>query len=65
MGFKKIKFWIKIQILDQNPKVLALCFTKKRQFSAKTDRKFIFLSRGPLILDHLYIMVMYVSFYGF
>jgi nitroimidazol reductase NimA-like FMN-containing flavoprotein (pyridoxamine 5'-phosphate oxidase superfamily) len=57
MGFKKIK------ILSQNPKV-SLEFYRKNQFTAKTNRKFVFFGRGPYISDRLYIMVMYISFYG-
>jgi hypothetical protein len=59
MGFKKI------QILTQNPNVLAFGFTEKYQFMAKTDRNSIFLVRDPHIIHQLYIMVMYTTFYGF
>jgi hypothetical protein len=59
MGFNKF------QILAQNSKVLAFNFTKKRQFVAKSDRNFIFLDHEAHILDQLYIMVMYICFYGF
>jgi hypothetical protein len=59
MGFKKIK------ILSQKPKVLAFGFAEKRQFVAKTDRNSVFLGRDTHILDRLYILVLYISFYGF
>jgi len=59
MGLKKIK------ILAQNPKVLAFGFTEKRQFVAKTDRNSVFLGRDIHIPDRLYIMVLYINFYGF
>jgi hypothetical protein len=59
MGFKKI------QIFAQNMYVLAYGFTENRQFVAKTDQNSIFLYPNPHILDRLYIMVMYISFYGF
>jgi hypothetical protein len=58
-GFKNL------QILGQNPKVLAFGFTEKRQFVAKTDQNSVFLGRDPRIPDRLYIMVLYIRFYGF
>jgi hypothetical protein len=45
MGFKII------QILAQNPNVLAYGFTEDHQFAAKTNRNFVFLGRDPHILD--------------
>jgi hypothetical protein len=45
--------------------VLANGFTENRQFMAKTDRNSVFFGRDPHILDHLYLMVMYMSFMGF
>jgi len=59
MGFKKF------QILPQNPKLLAFGFTQKRQFVAKIDRNSVFLDRDPYIPDRLYLMDMYIIFYGF
>jgi hypothetical protein len=40
-------------------------FTGKRWFVAITDRNSVFLGHDPHILDRLYIMVMYISFYEF
>jgi hypothetical protein len=51
--------------LTQNPNVLAFSFTEKHEFVAKTDRNSIFLGCDAHILDQLYIMVIYTSFYGF
>jgi hypothetical protein len=45
MGFKNL------QILPQNPKVLAFCFREKKHIAAKTDQKSIFLDRETYILD--------------
>jgi hypothetical protein len=56
---------LKNQILDQNSKVLSFGFTAKRQFAAKTGQNSIFLGYKSQILDRLYIMVTYISFYGF
>jgi hypothetical protein len=55
----------KIQILAQNPKVLAFAFTKKSRFLTKTDRNSIFHVQDSNILDQLYIMVLYIIFYSF
>jgi len=55
----------KIQILAQNPKVLAFGFTEKRKFVAKTFWNSVFLGHDPNIPDRLYIMLLYISFYGF
>jgi hypothetical protein len=51
--------------LAQNLKVLAFGFNEKRHFVAKTDRNYVFLGRDPRIPDRLYILVLYISFYGF
>jgi hypothetical protein len=51
--------------LAQNPNLLAFGFTEQCRFVVKTDRNSIFLSRDPHITDRLYIIVMYISFYGF
>jgi hypothetical protein len=59
MGLKKIQF------SPQNSQVLAYGFTENHQFMAKTDRNSVFLGRDPHILDRLYIMISYMSFYGF
>jgi hypothetical protein len=59
MGFNKI------QIFAQNPYVLAYGFTENRQFATKTNWNSIFLHPDPHILDRLYIMVPYMSSYGF
>jgi hypothetical protein len=53
------------QISSQKPKVFAFDFTKKHQFLTKTDLNFVFLDSDAHIPDRLYIMVMYISFYGF
>jgi hypothetical protein len=45
--------------------VLAYGFIINCQFLAKTDRNSVFLGRDPNISDWLYIMVSYMSFYGF
>jgi hypothetical protein len=45
--------------------VLADGSTKNGQFRAKTDRNWVFLGRDPHIADRLYIIVPYMSFYGF
>jgi hypothetical protein len=59
MSFKKI------QILAQNPKVLAFGFTEKCQFVTKTNINSVFVGREAHIPDRLYIMVIYLKFYGF
>jgi hypothetical protein len=55
----------KNQIFAQNPMILAYGFTENSQFTAKTDRNFIFLGRDPHITNLQYLMVQYMSFYGF
>jgi hypothetical protein len=58
--------WLsKILIFTQNPYLLAYGFNKNHHFAAKTDRNYVFLGRDPHILDRLYIMVSYMSFYMF
>jgi hypothetical protein len=59
MGFQNF------EIIAQSPKLLAYGFTVNRQLPAKTDRNSVFHSRDPHIPDWLYIMVPYMSFYGF
>jgi hypothetical protein len=59
MGFKKF------QILTQNSTVLAFVFNEKCQFVIKIGRNSVFIGRDVHILDQLYIMVMYLNFYGF
>jgi hypothetical protein len=59
MSFKKIKFLLKIQW------GLAFSLTEKHQFATKTKRKLRFLVREAHIPDQLYIMVVYIGFYGF
>jgi hypothetical protein len=59
MGFKKI------QNFTQNLYVLAYSFTENHQFTVKTDRNSVFLGREAYILNRLYIMVPYMSFYRF
>jgi hypothetical protein len=49
----------KIQILAQNPKVLAFGFIKKYQFAVKTDRNSVILDGEAHIPDQLYSMVIY------
>jgi hypothetical protein len=44
---------------------LAYGFSEIRYCAAKTDRNSVFLSRDPHILDRLYVMVLYMSFYEF
>jgi hypothetical protein len=61
ISFNRFK---KIQISARNTKVLAFGFTDKRQFVVKTERNSIFLCRESHISHRLYIMVMYISFYG-
>jgi hypothetical protein len=53
------------QMSDQNPRVIAFGFTKKWQFTAKTNRNYVFLGREVYIKDQLYIMVHYTSFSRF
>jgi hypothetical protein len=55
----------KNQIYAQNPLVLAYGFSKNSQFVAKINRSFIFIGRDPHILNRLYIIVLYMSFYVF
>jgi hypothetical protein len=45
--------------------VSAYGFTENYQFAAKTDQNYIFLCRGPHILDWLYLMVPHMIFYEF
>jgi hypothetical protein len=45
--------------------VLAYSFTENRQFPAKIHQNSIFHSPDPHISDRIYLMVMYMSFYGF
>jgi hypothetical protein len=45
--------------------VLAFGSTEKLQFVAKTDGNSVFLGREAHIPDRLYIMVLYIGFYGF
>jgi hypothetical protein len=45
--------------------VLAHSFTKNHQFVKKTDQNSVFHGPDPYILDWLYIMILYMSFYGF
>jgi hypothetical protein len=45
--------------------VLAFGLPVKHQFVTKTNRNSVFLSHEVQILDRLYIMVMYINFYGF
>jgi hypothetical protein len=45
--------------------VLAFSFIKKHQFAIKTNRNSLFLGRETHILDQLYIIVLYISFYEF
>jgi hypothetical protein len=40
-------------------------FSENGQFAAKTVQNSVFLSRDPHILDRLYVMVPYMSFYEF
>jgi hypothetical protein len=51
-------------LLPKNPKELVFGFTKKHQFTTKSNRNFAFLDRKTNILDRLYIMVSYISFFG-
>jgi hypothetical protein len=55
----------KIQNFPQNRHVLSYSFTEKHQFSAKIGQNSVFVHCDPHILDHLYLMVAYISFYGF
>jgi hypothetical protein len=58
-GFKKN------QVSAQNPKGLAFGLTEKILFAKKTDPNSVFLSCKAHILDQLYILIMYIGFYGF
>jgi hypothetical protein len=58
-GFSKLRNYRSKSI------VVSLGFTVNRQLPTKTDRNSIFHSRDPHILDWLYIMVPYMSFFGF
>jgi hypothetical protein len=51
--------------LAQNSKVLPFGFTEKHQFATKTDWNSIFFGCDSHILDRLYIIAMYRSFYVF
>jgi hypothetical protein len=51
-------------MLAQNLKVLPFDFTEKCYFVAKTDRNSVFVGHEAHISDWLYIMVMYLKFYG-
>jgi hypothetical protein len=54
------------KIFTQNPYMLDYCFTeKKTQFMAKTDWNSVFLDHVAHMPDRLYIIVSYMSFYGF
>jgi hypothetical protein len=44
---------------------LAYGSSENGQFGAKIDRNSVFLGRDPHIADQLYIMVLYMNFYGF
>jgi hypothetical protein len=59
MGFENY------QIFAQNLKVLAYGFSENHYFAIKTDRNSVFYGRDPYILDWLYIMVPYMTFYMF
>jgi hypothetical protein len=48
-----------------NPNVLAYGFTENRQLAAKTDQNSVFPGCDHHILDRLYLMVSYMSFYRF
>jgi hypothetical protein len=52
------------QIFAHNPWVLAYGFSENCQFPQKLTET-VFLGRDPHIMDQLYIMVPYMSFYGF
>jgi hypothetical protein len=58
-------FFKKNLIFTQNPLLLAYGFSKNHRFTSNTDRNSVFSSRGPHFLYRLYIMVPYISFYGF
>jgi hypothetical protein len=58
-GFKKN------QIFTQNLYVLDFGFTENHLFVVKTDRNYIFHGRDSHITDQQFIMVPYMSFYGF
>jgi hypothetical protein len=55
---KNLKFGLKF-------KGVSLRYYRKHWFVPKTDRNSVFLGRDPYIPDRLYIMVLYISFYGF
>jgi hypothetical protein len=59
--------WVlkKFNFFAQNPWALAYGFTENSWFAVKTDRNSVFHGPDPHITDWLYIMVMYMSFYGF
>jgi hypothetical protein len=63
--YKFLRLYKKIQILAQNPKVLAFAFTEKSRFLTKTDRNSIFHVQDSNIPDQLYIMVLYIIFTAF
>jgi hypothetical protein len=58
-------FFKKLNFRSKFIGVLPYDFTENRQFGAKTDRNFIFLYHDHNIVDQLYIIVMYISFFGF
>jgi hypothetical protein len=58
------RFW-KSSNFHSKSKGVSLRFTENRQFRAKTDRNSVFLGRCPHIVNRLYIMVPYMSFYRF
>jgi hypothetical protein len=45
--------------------VLAYGFRENRQFAKKTEWNSLFFGPDPHILDRLYVMVLYMSFYEF
>jgi hypothetical protein len=45
--------------------VLGYGFSENHHFTAKTDRKSVFPGHDHHITDQLYLMVLYMSFYGF
>jgi hypothetical protein len=55
----------KNQILAQNLKLLALSFTKNEILWQKLYQNSAFIGHEAHILDRLYIMFQYISFYEF
>jgi hypothetical protein len=45
--------------------MLVVGFTEKHQFEAENERNSVFLGCEAHILVRLYLMVMYIIFYGF